>query len=279
MSEQRTNLGQGVLFASYTAGSGTMTVTPASAPRGPFPSSGVFSIEVIPSGSTAGALYTVSAVGTSGGNQVLTVALESGSPGADVNLASGTTIVEVETVRSLVALIVQESAGGGGAAYRYEWIPAAINQFLTQTVVGFGLASTSAANLNLPVSGNQLFATGLMGQSTNFLFGRRIPNGWDGSTITFDLDCIIDGGTGNATLTGYLGPAVVGALANPVTWGAGVSVTVVAPNIAGGLVRFSFALNSSACVAGEFIFVAILRGADAFAGNLYPLGGLFGIKY
>lgn len=339
MAEVRTNLGQGLLAIGYGGGLGAITVSPAGAPRGPFPSTGVFSVEAIPAGQTAGAIYTVSSVAIAGGNQVLTLsALEFGT---DVALAPGAAIVEVESARSLVALIAQgavatvvpggaagsiqfnnggvfggvaqvpvskggtgtatpgliaganmtvsgawpnqtlvsSGGGGGGASYKYEWIPAAINQFLTQTVVGFSLGNTSAANLNLPVSGNQLFATGLMGQSTNFLFGRRIPNEWDGSAITFDLDCIIDGGTGNVGLTGYLGPVVVGTLANPVTWGTGVGVVVAAPNIAGGFVRFSFSLDSSACVPGEFIFVAILRGVDTFAGNLYPVGGLFGIKY
>lgn len=170
-------------------------------------------------------------------------------------------------------------ASGSPASYKYEWIPAAINQNASQLAVGFGVPATSAANLNQPVAGNQLFATGLIGQLTNFFFGRRIPDAWDSSDLTFDVDSIIDGGVGDATLTAYLGPVTPVSLANPVSWGTGVAVTVTAPNVAGSLVRFSFVLDSSTCSPGDFIFVAVLRGVDTFAGSLYPLGGLFGIKY
>lgn len=94
MAELISTLGQSTLAAPYVAGSGSMVVASAAS----FPASGTFSIRV-----NAGAIYTVSGVA----GTTLTVALEFGT---DVNIASGSAVVEVVTARSLSALIAGASS-------------------------------------------------------------------------------------------------------------------------------------------------------------------------
>ena len=150
MSEVPVNLGRGVLASGYTAGSGTMTVTPAASPYGALPTSGTFSIAAFPTSAAAGAIYTVSAVVASGGNQVLTIsALEFGP---DVNLATGSYVVEVISIRSLLALIVENS--GSGAVFHDDETPSG-------TVDGTNTSFTVGTSPS-PASSLQLFLNGVL---------------------------------------------------------------------------------------------------------------------
>lgn len=149
MAEIPQNLAQGVLASAYTAGSGTMTVTPSASPFGSLPTSGTFSVIAVAPGGAAGAIYTVTAVAAAGGNQVLTLgALEFG---ADVGLVSGSSVANVMSLRSLTAFISQLAAG---AAFHDAETPSGT---VNGTNVTFTLAATPS-----PVASLHLYLNGVL---------------------------------------------------------------------------------------------------------------------
>jgi hypothetical protein len=91
VSELYTTLGQSTLASGYTAGSGSLSLTSAAT----FPASGTFSVVVDPTGTPL--VFTVTGVSGS----TLTVVVEHGT---DANVASGKSVVEVQTARSFDAI-------------------------------------------------------------------------------------------------------------------------------------------------------------------------------
>lgn len=287
MSEVRTNLGEGLLAIDYAGGLGIITVAPASAPRGGFPTSGIFSVEAIPAGQTAGALYTVSAVAASSGNQNLTLsALEFGT---DAPLAPGARIVEVETVRSLTALIAQ-GAGGGSVSYKYHYFAGGVAISTSGAQAGLTNGLIPDELLATPPTGGVLSGgpgVGTWPQGSVVMLPVFVPSSWDGSAITvgIDLTNAPSVAAGTIDLTAFATDIAPGADTNSaLTWsaaGATVSQTVgpsTAPTFP--LSHYDLLFPVSGISPGRLVYIAIVRSAlDTFAGNAFVILTTVGIKY
>lgn len=177
------------------------------------------------------------------------------------------------------------SGGGGGVSYKYQYYVSSVsNTFGTPTTFLSQFNSTATVTNGAPAGPTGgLMGYGIMefpqaGAQGGFV--THIPPTWDGSSITFTMDTILDTGSGSASLTPYSACIAVGSNGFSIPYNAGSNVLINNPGGTTPTETYNLVVPITGCSAGQLMYIAFARpNTDTLSGNIYLLGGSLGIKY